>query len=127
METLGIITIIYIIGIIISIVFVVRFWMTMTRIKEIRDILYKQNKVLDTEVLNQKTEKINSEDGELTVGGIFKIDQAQVDSLVSKLKPEQCVVFVNKSQKLEIWDKSDWEDIVKLGRTDFFELIHKNF
>lgn len=99
----------------------------MTRIKEIRDILYKQNKVLDTEVLNQKTEKINSEDGELTVGGIFKIDQAQVDSLVSKLKPEQCVVFVNKSQKLEIWDKSDWEDIVKLGRTDFFELIHKNF
>ena len=127
METLGIITIIYIIGIIISIVFVVRFWMTMTRIKEIRDILYKQNKVLDTEVLNQKTEKINSEDGELTVGGIFKIDQAQVDSLVSKLKPEQCVVFVNKSQKLEIWDKSDWEDIIKLGRTDFFELIHKNF
>lgn len=127
MEALGIITIIYIIGAIISIAFAVRFWMTMTRIKEIRDILYKQNKKLDSEIFNQETEKINLEDDELKVGGILKVDQAQVDALVSKLKPDQCVVFVNKTLKLEIWDKSDWEDIVRLGRTNLFKLIHKNF
>lgn len=127
MQTLGIITIIYVIGAIISIAFAVRFWMTMTRIKEIRDILYKQNKKLDSEIFNQETEKINLEDDELKVGGILKVDQAQVDALVSKLKPDQCVVFVNKTLKLEIWDKSDWEDIVRLGRTNLFKLIHKNF
>lgn len=49
MQTLGIITIIYVIGAIISIAFAVRFWMTMTRIKEIRDILQKQHKNQDPE------------------------------------------------------------------------------
>ena len=58
MQTLGIITIIiYIIGIIISIAFAVRFWMTMTRIKDIRDMLLKQYKKQEPEVLNPDTEK----------------------------------------------------------------------
>lgn len=127
MQTLGIITIIYVIGIIISIAFAVRFWMTMTRIKDIRDILYKQYKKRDTEVLSQDSEKQNSENGDYSVGGIFNVEQADVDALISKLKPEQCVVFVNKTQKLEIWNKSDWDDVVRLGKSDFFKLLHKNF
>lgn len=128
MQTLGIITIIiYIIGIIISIAFAVRFWMTMTRIKDIRDMLLKQYKKQEPEVLNPDTEKQNSETEDYLVGGIFRVDQAEVEAMVSKLKPNQCVVFVNKTLKLEIWNKSDWEDIVRLGRTNFFKLIHKNF
>lgn len=126
MQTLGIITIIYVIGAIISIAFAVRFWMTMTRIKEIRDILQKQHKNLDPEVSNLNAKRNNSVKEDLSIGGIFKVDQAEVDELVSKLKPNQCVVFVNKTLKLEIWNKSDWEDIVRLGRTNFFKMIYKN-
>ena len=90
MQTLGIITIIiYIIGIIISIAFAVRFWMTMTRIKDIRDMLLKQYKKQEPEVLNPDTEKQNSETEDYLVGGIFRVDQAEVEAMVSKLKPNQ--------------------------------------
>ncbi|MEA4937787.1 MAG: hypothetical protein VB102_14305 [Paludibacter sp.] len=112
METLDILTIIYIIGIIISIAFAVRFWITMTRIKQIRDHLLYRKPTEPEQVYEVERDYI---------------DPKEITALIAKLKPDQCVVFVNKTLKLEIWNKSDWEDVVRLGKSEFFKLLHKNF
>lgn len=112
MKTLTILTIIYIIGAIISIAFAVRFWMTMSRIKQIRDHLLYRKPIEPQQVYEIERDSINPD---------------EISALISKLKPEQCVVLVNKTQKLEIWNKSDWDDIIRLERSDFFKLLYKNF
>jgi len=113
MEALGIFAIIYIITGIISLAFIIRFWMTMSRIKEIRDLLLKQHQNFKT-VLPIIEETI-------------EINQEELDAMVAKLKSGQCVVLVNKTQRIEIWDKSDWNDIVKAGRENMFKLLHSKF
>lgn len=55
------------------------------------------------------------------------IDQSQLSDLENKMKENQCIVYVVKNSKLEIWDKYDWEEIIKLGRKEYFKLIRKNF
>lgn len=114
METLGIFAIIYIISGIIGVAFAIRFWMTMTRIKQIRDFLLKQDQATKP-APKYETEKPGT------------IDQDQLEFLESKLKANQCVVQVKKTQRLEIWNKTDWDDVVKAGREDMFVLLSKNF
>lgn len=113
MKELGIIAIIYIISGIIAIAFLIRFWMTMSRIKEIRDLLLKhhQNVIPVVPIVEKATDMVKDD----------------LDALVAKLKSGQCVVLVNKTQRLEIWDKSDWDDVVKAGRENMFKLLHTKF
>lgn len=113
MKELGIIAIIYIISGIITLAFLIRFWMTMSRIKEIRDLLLKQHQ--------------HSKPAVPIVEEVSSIKQEELDGLIAKLKPGQCVVLVNKTQRIEVWNKSDWDDIVKAGRENMFKLLQSKF
>ena len=115
MEIFDLFTIAYLISAIIGVVFSIRFWKTMTRIKEIRDHFVNQD-LKNKPALPKYEVQISS-----------AIDESQIKSMESKLKANQCIVQVNKTQKLEIWNKSDWDDVVNAGRENMFLLLRKNF
>lgn len=106
---------IYFVVIVISIVFLVKLWITMNVVKDIRDILlkqYKQQSEVDESVTNNNN---------------LDVDQKQLELLIQKLKPDQCVVYIERSERLEIWNRYKWEEVVRLGETKYFHLLHKNF
>ncbi|NCU32059.1 MAG: ABC-F family ATP-binding cassette domain-containing protein [Candidatus Moranbacteria bacterium] len=53
-------------------------------------------------------------------------DKTEVDKLKTKLKPDQCIVKVKANSKIEIWNKSDWNDVLNKGRENMFLLLFQN-
>jgi len=104
---------------ILSVVVLIRWWGMTSDIKEIRRLLEKQTK-------KDKKTVSDSVPTPSTSSSRLEIDEERVEMLKKKMKPGQCIVFVKMSSKIEIWDNTDWEDVVNKERKDRFELLHKN-
>jgi len=50
-------------------------------------------------------------------------DSAQIQSLKQNLQPDELIVRVKSNGSIEKWHKNDWEDVVKSGSQDKFELL----
>jgi uncharacterized membrane protein YhiD involved in acid resistance len=57
----------------------------------------------------------------------LKKNNEAIDRLISKIKPNQCIVRVLASSKMVIWDKTDWVEILENKRDDEFKILFKNF
>lgn len=99
---------------ILAIVIFVRWWKMTSDIKEIRRLL--TNQVIEIPAPEVK-EKVSTDTEE--------IDQIEV--LKQKMNPNQCIIRIKSNLLLEIWDKDDWDEHVKSGRSSNFDLMYKNF
>lgn len=118
-----IITIAGIIYAIFGIVILVRWWRMTSDIQDIKNHLLNSNS--KNETFNQETHSSNKIDSkaEQTIA-----ENAEVlNKLITKLKSNQCIVKVLANSKIEIWNKSDWEDVVKAGRKDMFQMLFNNY
>jgi hypothetical protein len=112
-EIGGIYLVILLCSIIISIVVFMRWWKMTAHIKDIRDYLYK----------NEKTEKESS-----VIYTEEEYASERVEILKSKLKANECIVKLNVTNKIEVWNKKDWDDSVLEGKEEkFFTLLYDNF
>lgn len=118
-----IITIAGIIYAIFGIVILVRWWRMTSDIRDIRDHLLKKDPMSS---LNKDAVYYSNRDGEQTIETMT--ENAEImNKLIAKIKPNQCIVKVRATSKLEIWNKTDWDDIVKAGRTNMFERLYNNY
>ncbi|MBP8023467.1 MAG: hypothetical protein EOM47_07265 [Bacteroidia bacterium] len=118
-----IITIAGIVYTIFGIVILVRWWRMTSDIRDIRDHLLNSNS--KNESYNQEINSSNKIDSkaEQTIA-----ENAEVlNKLIAKLKPNQCIVKVLANSKVEIWNMSDWEEVVKAGRKDMFQMLFNNY
>ena len=118
-----IITIAGIIYTIFGIVILVRWWRMTSDIRDIKNHLLNNNS--GNESYNQETHSSNKIDSkaEQTIA-----ENAEVlNKLIAMLKPNQCIVKVLANSKIEIWNKSDWEEVVKAGRKDMFQMLFNNY
>ena len=99
------------------IVFIFRWWGMTKDIKEIKDILLKKfgDGPQNSYISNPKYDKesVNSE----------------FERLKNIIKPNQCIILVKATNKMELWDKSRWEDVVNTGNKELlemFELLYFN-
>lgn len=99
----------------ISIVFLVRWWKMTTDIKEIKRLLMQQKSEI------KKTVSATVEPKSVSASLLEEIEPFK-----KKMKAGQCIVFVKTTSRMEIWDKSDWDEVVEKGRGDMFELIYCN-
>lgn len=51
----------------------------------------------------------------------------QVEMLKTKMKTDECILQVKATNKLEIWGKQDWLEVVEKDRAHMFVLFYKNF
>jgi hypothetical protein len=122
-SLISIITIAGIVYTIFGIFILVRWWRMTSDIRDIRDHLLNSNS--KKESFNQETHSSNKIDynAEQTIA-----ENAEVlNKLIAKLKPNQCIVKVLANSKIEIWNKSDWEEVVKAGRKDMFQMLFNNY
>jgi len=116
MEELGIIYIVVsFISIIVSIIFIVRWWGMTSDIKDIRNYLLTKDK---PEIVVSNDEITVSEDED---------EVATIENLKPKMKVNQCLVKVKRTNLIEIWDKKMWEEHVESGKKNFFEFLYKNY
>jgi len=97
-----------IISLLIAIVILIRWWGMTSNIKDIRNYLYRQNipEIEQVEVDNQLIE---------------------LEKLKIKMKPNQLIIKILANQRLEVWDKSTWDEHISQGKGKFFEELYKNY
>lgn len=109
--------IVSLLSIIIGLIILIRWWSMTTDIKHIRKLLEKNQ--------TNKGDKENSKKVSV-LAEIKEDDKTEVDKLKAKLKPDQCIVKVKANSKIEIWNKSDWNDVLNKGRENMFLLLFHN-
>lgn len=110
---------VYIVAIIISIIFLVRWWRMTGDIREIRNILSKTDKEPDKLDLSHI---ISPEKGK----DITEVDPSVLRMYKNKLKPNECLVKKKDSIKIEVWDKTKWEEAVSSGLSKDYNLLYEN-
>ena len=53
-------------------------------------------------------------------------DLEQVENLKKTLKKDELIVKIKQNGRIEKWKKSDWDEIIKIGNQDKFNLIFSN-
>lgn len=57
----------------------------------------------------------------------LKKNNEAIDRLISKMKPNQCIVRVMANSKMEIWDKTNWVEVIENKRDNEFKILFENF
>lgn len=109
--------IVSLLSIIIGLIILIRWWSMTTDIKHIRNLLEK-NQTNKGNIGNSKKNSVLTE--------VLEDDKTEVEKLKAKLKPDQCIVKVKANSKIEIWNKSDWNDVLNKGRENMFLLLFQN-
>jgi len=100
-----------VVSLIISIIFIVRWWGMTSDIKDIRNYLYKKDIVeIESPIYDPQIEF-----------------DADVEKLKLKMKPNQCIVKVLANSLLEIWPKETWDEHIAAGKGKYFKQIYKNY
>ncbi len=73
-------------------------------------------KIVDVSRLRENAETSRIDDNDLE----------QVENLKKTLKKDELIVKVKKNGRIERWKKTDWDEIIKIGNQDKFELIFSN-
>ena len=101
------------VSLIVTIIFVVRWWGMTSDIKDIRNYLLEKNAVKPTVVNPEQTDA--------------EEELESIKSLKLKMKQNQCIVKVKSTNRLEIWDATTWNEHVEAGKSDLFEVKYKNY
>ena len=98
----------------VSIVILVRWWGMTNDVKEIKRLLMQQRSEVKLAVntIEERSTAPSSDD---------------IEALKKKMKKNQCVVFVKATERTEIWDRTDWEEVEQKGRANRFDLIYCNW
>lgn len=120
MESIGNVSlIISVLSLVISIVILIRWWRMTSDVRDIRDLLFKSD--------SKETQPGEDYSGLDEAMQKVREDDADIEKLKLKLKPDQCIIRVLANSRLEIWDKSTWDEHVEQGKGKFFEFIFKNY
>ena len=98
----------YLLSFIFSIVILVRWWKMTSDIKDIRNYFCKPD--LPVEEFDE-----------------VEAQSIEIEKMKSKMKPNQLIVKILRNQRLEIWDKTTWDEHISQGKGSFFEEIYKNY
>ncbi len=105
----------------ISIIIFFRWWRMTSDIRDIRDQLLKGDPLSK---VNEDAVFYNSDnDSQNSVADNSEL----MDKLIPKLKKNQCIVLVRATSKVEIWNKSDWDEIIEKGRANLFQRLYNNY
>jgi|GEM_PF-3398923 len=120
----GITLFVSIILIFISLIFIIRWWGMTSDIKAIRNYLYKKESLSkeNKDTVYYSANKLGLVDSEEII-----TNKDVIDKLILKMKPNQCIIKVLANSRLEIWDKSDWEESVSCGKANYFQLLYENY
>lgn len=109
--------IISIVTLFISIVILIRWWGMTSDIKDIRnEICLKKNASNLFESITTDVEEIADEE-----------EKEKVELMSKKLLPNQCIIKVKANSRIEVWSKETWEDHVRLGKSNYFIFLYKNY
>lgn len=103
-----------IINVVFGLVILVRWWKMTADIKDIR------NHLLNRDVVKPHVGKVD------IVKAESDEELEMIEGMKKKLKANDCIVKVKQTGKLEIWDDETWNDHVKAGKMQFFELKYKS-
>ena len=125
-EFSGISIFIILVFLTINIIILVRWWKMTTNIQYIRDYLYKNEK--NTNKKSQSGQSISKKELSIPVKNAIDEEIAErVEFFKKKLKSNECIVKLNVTGKVEVWNKKDWEDAVEEGKEGrFFTLLYQN-
>lgn len=108
-----------IISLIISVIFLIRWWSMTSDIKAIRNILSKK-----TEPQIKKKQIML----DLKTSDLLEGEHETITALKKQMKENQCIVRIKNSEKLVIWNKTEWQDAVSSGENDKnYFLLYANF
>ena len=114
METIYVI--ISIVSLLFSIIILRRWWRMTDDINEIRNHLVNRN---NSNSLSQEVVQGNDN---------FEVDEEQIiESMKTKLKPNQCIIKIKSNNQVKTINKEFWEEHIKQGRANYYELLFKNY
>lgn len=122
-TTLTIMSIIFIVFGIMQIVLFFKLWGMTNDIKEIKIKYLSENKLKSEEEIVKIPTEIRKEVVENQKHN--RNDLMLINSLLSKVGQNQCLVYVLANSKFEIWEKETWEKTITKDNEDLFELINK--
>ena len=83
------------------------------------EILEKILKNIDKKSIDEKSESTIS----LDTKEDFTFDKNEYENLKSDLKKDEVIVRIKRTNQLQKINKKDWEEIIKIGNSDKFDLI----
>jgi len=83
------------------------------------EILEKILKNIDKKSIDEKSESTISLDTKKD----FTFDKNEYENLKSDLKKDEVIVRIKRTNQLQKINKKDWEEIIKIGNSDKFDLI----
>ncbi|MCG8412088.1 MAG: hypothetical protein MI739_12480 [Bacteroidales bacterium] len=91
-------------------------------------LLTEQNNMLKNIYvqLGGKIEDVSRLPKNIEISKINDNDIEQVESLKKTLKKDELIVKIKQNGRIEKWEKTDWDEIIKIGNQDKFELIFSN-
>ena len=92
------------------------------------ELLVEQNKMLERIFIQLggsiKSESIQRKNDEISKD--LDVDLEEVEKMKKNISKDELIVKVKLSGRIEKWKKSDWNEIIKIGNQDKFELIFSN-
>ena len=83
------------------------------------EILEKILKNIDKKSIDEKSESTIS----LDTKEDFTFDKNEYENLKSDLKKDEVIVRIKRTNQLQKINNKDWEEIIKIGNSDKFDLI----
>ena len=96
------------------------------KINNIVDEQVKQTEILE-KILKNIDKKSVDEESESTISldskEDFTFDKNEYENLKSDLKKDEVIVRIKRTNQLQKINNKDWEEIIKIGNSDKFDLI----
>ena len=96
------------------------------KINNIVDEQVKQTEILE-KILKNIDKKSVDEESESTISldskEDFTFDKNEYENLKSDLKKDEVIIRIKRTNQLQKINNKDWEEIIKIGNSDKFDLI----
>lgn len=91
-------------------------------------LLIEQNNLLkDIYIqLGGKNEGVTQLRKKVETSSVDEDDLEKIENLKKTMKNDEIIVRVKLNGRIEKWKKEDWDDIIKIGNENKFDLIFKN-
>ena len=91
-------------------------------------LLIEQNNLLKNIYiqLGGKSEDVAQSKKKVEKSSVDEDDLEKIEDLKKTIKNNELIVRVKLNGRIEKWKKEDWDEIIKIGNEDKFDLVFKN-
>ena len=76
--------------------------------------------------LGGKSEDVAQSKKKVEKSSVDEDDLEKIEDLKKTIKNNELIVRVKLNGRIEKWKKEDWDEIIKIGNEDKFDLVFKN-